>query len=236
MAVASAAPIQIEQVPLAPGLAQQHDRLVVGKLHPDSDDLELAHSPTVPAGRRLSRDRPATARRAPGRRAAAATAPRSRRPCRRRGPASAVPRWPSSGLTTCSTSPTSRSAAVRNARRCRGSMPNAASSAADRGDLGRDLVVLARAAGLHQAERHQRLQLVGVQPGARAELVARSAAVEPTVRRNCGARHAVGVGDRRGRAGRPHRGTGSSAPRCTASRCSGSAAAASSGRAAAVMA
>ena len=34
-----------------------------------------------------------------------------------------------SGVTTCSNRPTSRSAAVRNARRCRGSMPNRAISA-----------------------------------------------------------------------------------------------------------
>ena len=44
IAVASTAPTQIGQVALPRRLAQEHERLVGGHLHPDSDDIDLAHA------------------------------------------------------------------------------------------------------------------------------------------------------------------------------------------------
>ena len=75
--------------------------------------------------RRTSISGPASraARPVPARRAAAATAPVSSRavsPARARAAGSG---WRTSGASSCANRPTSRSAAARNARRCRGSRP-----------------------------------------------------------------------------------------------------------------
>ena len=145
------------QVALPRHLAQQHDRLVRGHLDPDSHDIDFAHAFTLlragehaPNGRRSASDRrPALTRVACSRTESAAislTASSARALA-----AASRPRL--CGATTCSTRPTSRSAAVLNARRCRGSKPKSASSRGGLGDHQRVGVVVAGAGARHdQAE------------------------------------------------------------------------------------
>ena len=157
-------------------------RLVGGHLHPDSDDIDLTHpvQPTLRVGQpKRGRARAAVSASAQadldqGGVQADGQRRRARPPCRLRGRPLVVLRCATCGLTICSISPTSRSAADLNARMWRGSSPNAASLAIvsrRRARRRRSSAVPGR--GFSMPKSISSVELLVGQPGVRQQLGAR---------------------------------------------------------------